>query len=62
MIDERVSSSAAWSEIDNVIPRSSFDNSSILSTSPQVETEMCLEPIFSPSGSPTRRRNFTVLS
>ena len=62
MILDRVSSSGAWRDTDNVNCNPRWASLSILSVSPQVDREMCRMPMFSPSGWLTRVRNFITVS
>ena len=62
MREERVSSSAAWREMESVMGKFSFASFSMRSTNPQVESEICRYPIFRPSGEPTSWRNLMTLS
>ena len=58
----RSASSGACRETERVTFNFSLANSSILSASPQVETEIFRIPIFRPSGLLINLRNFTRLS
>ena len=62
MIFERVSSSGAWSDTDKVnckLRSASLSNFSVI---PQVDSDMCLMPMFMPSAWLTSCRNLITLS